>query len=68
MKRRTLIVAALGSGAAGVAFAATKEENQADVRSAADQALATVYKVQPSARKAVQSAAGYADRTAAPRS
>jgi lipid-binding SYLF domain-containing protein len=60
MKRRTLIVAALGGGAAGVAFAATKEENQADVRSAADQALATVYKVQPSARKAVQSAAGYA--------
>jgi lipid-binding SYLF domain-containing protein len=61
MKRRTLMVAAaLGTGLAGVAVAATKAENQADVRKAAEQALAAVYKVQPSARKAVESAAGYA--------
>jgi lipid-binding SYLF domain-containing protein len=61
MKRRALmIVAALGSAVTGVAFAATKEENQAEVRKAAEQALAAVYKVQPSARKAVASAAGYA--------
>jgi len=43
-----------------VALAATKEESQAEVRNAAQQALAAVYKVQPSARKAVESAAGYA--------
>jgi lipid-binding SYLF domain-containing protein len=61
MKRRTLMVAAaLGTGLAGVAVAATKAENQADVRKAAEQALAAVYKVQPSARKAVESAAGHA--------
>ncbi|HEY6513085.1 MAG TPA: hypothetical protein VI032_13955 [Burkholderiaceae bacterium] len=61
MKRRTLIVAAaMGSGATSVVFAATKEENQAEVRQAAEQALAAVYKVQPAARKAVESAAGYA--------
>lgn len=43
-----------------VALAATKEESQAEVRKAAQEALAAVYKVQPSARKAVESAAGYA--------
>jgi lipid-binding SYLF domain-containing protein len=43
-----------------VAFAATKEESQAEVRKAAQQALAALYKAQPSARKAVESAAGYA--------
>jgi hypothetical protein len=37
-----------------VALAATKEESQAEVRKAAQQALAAVYKVQPSARKAVE--------------
>jgi lipid-binding SYLF domain-containing protein len=42
------------------ALAATKAESQAEVRKAADQALAAVYKAQPSARKAVESAAGYA--------
>ena len=60
MKRRTLIAAALGGGATGIAFAATKEEEQAEVRKAAEQALAAVYKAAPSARKAVQKAAGYA--------
>ena len=65
MKRRTLV--------AGVAVAATapsfvlaadenkdREKKRAEVRKAADAALAAVYKVQPEARKAVQSAAGYA--------
>ena len=43
-----------------VALAATKDESRAEVRKAAQQALAAVYKAQPSARKAVESAAGYA--------
>jgi lipid-binding SYLF domain-containing protein len=43
-----------------VALAAMKEESQAEVRKSAQQALAAVYKVQPSAPKAVESAAGYA--------
>jgi lipid-binding SYLF domain-containing protein len=61
MKRRALIVAALGSGATSVALAAaSREDQQKEVRKAADDALAAVYKVQPSARKAVASAAGYA--------
>lgn len=61
MKRRHLMMAC---GLAGVAppwvMAASKAESQADVRKAADQALAAVYKAQPDARKAVESAAGYA--------
>jgi lipid-binding SYLF domain-containing protein len=61
MKRRTMMMAApLIYAVPGVALAATKEENQAEVRKAAQQALAAVYKVQPAARKAVESAAGYA--------
>jgi lipid-binding SYLF domain-containing protein len=43
-----------------VAFAAKKEESQAEVRKSAQQALNALYKAQPSARKAVESAAGYA--------
>lgn len=46
--------------APGFALAASKAENQAEVRKAAQDALAAVYKFQPSARKAVESAAGYA--------
>ena len=42
------------------AFAASKEEKQAEVRKAAQKALSAVYQAQPAARKAVQSAAGYA--------
>jgi lipid-binding SYLF domain-containing protein len=41
-------------------FAATKEESRAEVRKAAQEALAALYKAQPAARKAVESAAGYA--------
>ncbi|MGY4827483.1 lipid-binding SYLF domain-containing protein [Sphaerotilaceae bacterium SBD11-9] len=61
MKRRLMMLA---TGAAAVAprivLAATKEEEQAEVRKAAQQALSAVYKAQPAARKAVESAAGYA--------
>lgn len=61
MKRRTMVWA-LGAAVAApqVARAATKGESQAEVRQAAEQALAAVYKAQPAARKAVESAAGYA--------
>ena len=44
----------------GVALGASKAEGQAEVRKAAQSALAALYKAQPSARKAVESAAGYA--------
>ncbi len=46
--------------ASSVALAATKEEEKAEVSKAGKEALAAVYKLQPSARKAVESAAGYA--------
>jgi len=62
MKRRSMLLAAIASVliASSVALAATKEEEKAEVRKAGKQALAAVYKLQPSARKAVESAAGYA--------
>ena len=61
MKRRTMVMAVSLAGAVpGIVFAATKEESRAEVRKAAQEALSAVYKVQPAARKAVESAAGYA--------
>jgi lipid-binding SYLF domain-containing protein len=61
MKRRTMVLVMTAAAAAPyAAVAASKEESRAEVRKAADQALAAVYKVQPSARKAIESAAGYA--------
>jgi len=42
------------------AFAASKEESQAEVRQQAKEILAALYKLEPSAQKAVASAAGYA--------
>jgi lipid-binding SYLF domain-containing protein len=61
MKRRSVVMAAALAGAMPASgFAATKEEGQAEVRKAAQEALAAVYKAQPAARKAVESAAGYA--------
>ena len=61
MDRRMMIVAiACTLAAPAVALAASKAEEQADVRKAAQGALAALYKAQPSARKAVESAAGYA--------
>ncbi len=43
-----------------IALGADKAKEQAEVRKAAQDALAAVYKAAPSARKAVESAAGYA--------
>ena len=61
MKRRTMILAsACGFVVPGAAFSASKQESQAEVRKAAQEALSALYKAQPSARKAVESAAGYA--------
>jgi len=61
MKRRSMIFAiALALAVPSVAFGAKKEESQAEVRKAAQQALSALYKAQPSARKTVESAAGYA--------
>ncbi len=61
MNRRTMILAtAFALAASGIAFGASKAEKQAEVRKAAQETLAAVYKAQPSARKAVESAAGYA--------
>jgi lipid-binding SYLF domain-containing protein len=61
MKRRAMVLATVVALAApGLAAAASKAEEQAEVRKAAQDALAAVYKAQPSARKAVEAAAGYA--------
>jgi lipid-binding SYLF domain-containing protein len=45
---------------AGPALAASKADRQADVRKMASDTLARLYKAQPAAKKAVESAAGYA--------
>jgi len=61
MKRYTIAIAALlALLAPGIALGASKAEEQAEVRKASQGVLAAVYKAQPSARKAVESAAGYA--------
>ena len=60
LNRRGLVLAMVISLVApGLASAANKAKEQADVRKAGEGALAAVYKAQPSARKAVESAAGY---------
>jgi lipid-binding SYLF domain-containing protein len=46
--------------APGMALGADKAKEQAEVRKAGQDALAAVYKAQPSAKKTVESAAGYA--------
>jgi len=61
MDRRAVVLALTSSLAVpAIALGASKEEKQAEVRKAAQGALASLYKAQPSARKAVESAAGYA--------
>jgi lipid-binding SYLF domain-containing protein len=61
MKRRRLVLAmTLALAVPSVAFAATKQESRAEVSKKGQQALNALYKAQPSARKAVESAAGYA--------
>ena len=61
MSRRNVVaVFVLASVVPFFAYAADKAKEQADVRKAGQDALAALYKAQPSARKAVESAAGYA--------
>ena len=61
MNRRMMVLAmALALAAPGIAIGADKAKEQAEVRKAAQNALAALYRAQPSARKAVESAAGYA--------
>jgi len=61
MNRRMMVLTmAFALVAPGIALGAAKPEEQAEVRKAAQDALSAVYAAQPSARKAVESAAGYA--------
>jgi lipid-binding SYLF domain-containing protein len=61
MKRRaTLFVMTLGVAMQGAAFGAGKEASRAELDQIARDALAELYKLQPAARKQVESAAGYA--------
>jgi len=61
MKRRAVVIAGISATATGLAFAKDdKDKERAEVRKAGSDALAAVYKVQPAARKAVESSAGYA--------
>ena len=62
MKRRTIVFATAISAAVPLVALAKddKEKERAEIRKAGSNALAAVYKVAPSARKAVESAAGYA--------
>jgi lipid-binding SYLF domain-containing protein len=61
MNRRNVLMAFVLTVAMwGVAFGADKGKEQAEVRKAGQDALNALYKAQPSARKAVESAAGYA--------
>ena len=61
MNRRSAVAAfALALLVPFFASAADKTKEQAEVRKAGQDALAALYKAQPSARKAVETAAGYA--------
>ena len=60
ISRMMALTLAFALSVPGVALGASKAESQAEVRKAAQGALAALYKAQPSARKAVESAAGYA--------
>ena len=61
MKRRTMLLTfACALAIPGIALADKKSDGQADVRKAGQSALTALYKAQPSAKAAVESAAGYA--------
>lgn len=61
MDRRSVVLALVfGLAVSGTTFAADKVKEQVEARQAAQNALNALYKAQPSARKAVESAAGYA--------
>ena len=55
-----VLTVAASLAAPDLGFRSTPEEERAEVREAAGKALAAVYEAQPSARAAVESAAGYA--------
>jgi lipid-binding SYLF domain-containing protein len=55
-----VVALALALAAPGIAAGADRAKEQAEVREAGQGALAALYKAQPSARKAVEAAAGYA--------
>ena len=59
-RRNALMAVVLTFAMSGVAFGADKGKEQAEVKKAGQDALNALYKAQPSARKAVESAAGYA--------
>jgi lipid-binding SYLF domain-containing protein len=60
-RRNMLMTVLLMFGVSGVAFGAdNRAKEQAEVKKAGQDALNALYKAQPSARKAVESAAGYA--------
>ena len=59
-RRMMVLIMAAALAAPGIAFGADKAKEQAEVQKAGQDALAAVYKLQPSARAAVESAAGYA--------
>lgn len=59
-RRMVILVLACLSVMPAIALGASKEEKQGKVRKAAQDSLAALYRVQPSARKAVESEAGYA--------
>src|SRR4249919_2615049 len=59
-RRMMVLVTTFALAASTIVFGADKAQEQAEVRKAADEALAAVYKAAPGARAAVQSAAGYA--------
>jgi len=60
LNRRSLVLAAAFALVLPNIAIAGKAEDQAEARKAGEDALAAVYKVAPSAKKAVESAAGYA--------
>ena len=55
-----LVAPGLALAVPGLAAAASKAEKQADVRKVAQETLQRLYTAQPSAKRAVESAAGYA--------
>lgn len=61
MRTRSIrLVAAIAALAVAPAFAASKESKQKEIQKIHKDVLAELYKVMPSARKAVESSAGYA--------
>ncbi len=63
MKKRRMLIAmmfALSLLIAAPSFAKTKTQKQAEVRKGAEQTLARLYQVRPSAKATINAAAGYA--------